>query len=99
MAIPPVNVEDVNIRRLQILETRINGKVHRFHGISLEDCFLLDRVIASPKIGGILASMNINQVSASELQKGKLTFVATIIWSRLPRASIQSPMNSSDDPS
>ena len=31
MAIPPVNVKDVNIRCLQILETRINGQVHRFH--------------------------------------------------------------------
>lgn len=54
LPIPPMDVEDINVRSLQFLQAGFHAEVHRFHIVSCIHSFLLDPRLSTHVIRGIL---------------------------------------------
>jgi hypothetical protein len=53
--IPPVHIQDVDVRRTQLLEGRLNGQVQRFCVVSRVVHLVSDTILATFEVGCILA--------------------------------------------
>ena len=94
--IPPVDVKNVNIRCAQFLQAGFNADPHWLQIIS--NVIGLDGDIGCSTfvVGRILGNC---QQKITEFGVLRSTFVAITNWSRIPRDSIHSPINSSEDSS
>ena len=100
----PVDVENIDVARAQLLEGRLDGDVHRLNVVARVVRFLRNVLRRPLEVRCVL--MQHNQVTISrnpvyhpEAEASARTLVARTIWSRIPRFSIHSPMNSSEDSS
>ena len=100
----PVDVEDVYVVRAQLLERCLDRDMQRLHVVP-RVMDLLRNIRGSPlERRRILHATAISHPHKHTPRRRAgpsrwPTFVATTIWSRIPRDSIHSPKNSSDDSS
>lgn len=91
-----MDVQDVDVRRPELLQRCLDGDVEGLRTIP-RVCGLLLNVVASPlEVRGKLVGEQGISHDQRYNHMVSLTLVAMTIWSRTPRVSIHSPMNSSE---
>ncbi len=93
--VPPVEIENVDVRCAQLLQARSDAVLKRFGVVPHEIDLLLNLIIASVVIHRVLAAMS----ATTQRVKGEQTFVVMMSCSRISRCSAHSPMNLSESPS
>ena len=94
----PVHVKNVDVGRAQLLERIFNRDMHRLDVVAGVVRLLRDVVPSTLVVRGVLRNglfQHCDNAVETKDQR-RLTLVAMTIWSRMPRASIHSPMNCSD---
>ena len=96
MQVPVVEVQDVDIRRPQLLQARLNAELKALEVVADVVDALLQLRVSGPEVVGVLFRV----ISDKRMRNNvaERTLVDRMIWSRMPRASIHSPMTASDDP-
>lgn len=91
-----MEVEDIDVVSAELAKRVLDGVVKRLHVVTAVLGFLLE-VLDELIVGGVLHNTQCMLMSNSTTFDQKVrTLVATTSWSRLPRRSIHSPMNSSE---
>ena len=93
LVVPPMDVEDVNVVCAEFLEAGCHAEMKRLEVIACVVDLLLSSVRALI-VGGVLdEKLRMSCVYGWRVDP---TFVAITSWSRIPRFSDHSPMNSSE---
>ena len=98
----PVEVQNVDVGRPQLLEGRLEREVERLHVVPDVRRVLLDVRLPALEVRRELLDPNHssdpdpNSTANTPREGGQRTLVAITIWSLTPRTSIHSPMNASE---
>ena len=96
--VPIVDVEKIDIVRAEALKALLDGEHERLDVVAGVVDLLFEGIVASTEVVGVLRSPRLVRYAHWPRRRGR-TLVERMSWSRIPRASAHSPMNSSDDPS
>jgi hypothetical protein len=94
--IPPVHVQDIDIRGAQFLEGCLDGDVEGLCMIPGVIHLVGDVILASLIVGCVLVITLAYLICGHATRGVERTLVEMTSWSRMPRFSAHSPMNSSE---
>src|SRR5712691_8676787 len=88
--IPPMNIENVDVRSSQLLERSLYRHMKRFGIVTRVVNLVSDIVLGSLEAGCVLGQVSTSTRTLEERLSS--TFVAITSWSRMPRFSAHSPI-------